>query len=305
MRIAVSTIAKNEVSHAERWAISCADADVRLVADTGSDDGTPYTLNQLGVTVVNINIKPWRFDMARNAAMAALPSVDLVITLDMDEVLAPGWRQAIENSPRQDQYTYNYVWNWKNDKPDISFEADRAVDPSKFWWKHPVHEVLVPAISDPFSRIARGPGNFTIHHFADDSKPRAQYLPLLDQAFRETPNDDRIAHYYARELYFTGDWSSARQAFLHHIQISSWAAERAASFRYLAKMDDFPERWILKAIAEDPNRREPWVDLIQLYRKEDKPVDALVARVLTITQRPVDYMTESQVWDDDYIRRLA
>lgn len=301
MRIAVSTIAKNEVSHAERWAISCADADVRLVADTGSDDGTNYALEQLGVTVVNLNIKPWRFDMARNAAMAALPAVDLVITLDMDEVLAPGWRQAIESNPRQDQYTYNYVWNWRDGKPDIQFEADRAVDPSKFWWKHPVHEVLTPAVDN----ILRGPGGFAIHHFSDDSKPRSQYLPLLEQAFRENPNDDRIAHYYARELYFAGDWLNARRIFMHHIQISSWAAERAASFRYLAKMDDFPERWILKAIAEDPNRREPWVDLIQFYNNQNVPVDALVARVLTITQRPRDYMTEARVWDDDYIRGLA
>ena len=48
----------------------------------------------------------------------------------------------------------------------------------------------------------REDGGFEIHHHADDSKPRSQYLPLLEQAARESPHDDRIAHYYARELIY-------------------------------------------------------------------------------------------------------
>src|SRR6266849_9969166 len=40
VKIAVYTIALNEAAHAERWANSAAEADYRIVADTGSTDDT-------------------------------------------------------------------------------------------------------------------------------------------------------------------------------------------------------------------------------------------------------------------------
>ena len=71
MKIAVYTIALNEVKFVKRWAESAKDADYRLIADTGSTDGTPeIAKDSLGVNVVRISISPWRFDLARNAALA-------------------------------------------------------------------------------------------------------------------------------------------------------------------------------------------------------------------------------------------
>ena len=97
MKVAVYTIALNEAAHAERWANSAADADYRIVADTGSTDGTVERLEALGVVVHRIAIRPWRFDLARNAAMALIPAdVDVCCTMDMDRYLEPGWRPALE-----------------------------------------------------------------------------------------------------------------------------------------------------------------------------------------------------------------
>ena len=73
MKIAVYTIALNEAANAQRWADSAADADYRIVADTGSSDDTVERLTRAGVTVHRIAIRPWRFDDARNAAMALHP----------------------------------------------------------------------------------------------------------------------------------------------------------------------------------------------------------------------------------------
>src|ERR1041385_2547359 len=99
MRIAVYTIALNEAQFAERWAQSTSGADYTLVADTGSTDATVTMLRQSGVTVVPITVRPWRFDDARNAALALLPSdIDVVVSLDMDEVLTSDWRQSLETS---------------------------------------------------------------------------------------------------------------------------------------------------------------------------------------------------------------
>jgi len=93
----VYTIALNEAAHAERWANSAVDADYRIVADTGSTDDTVERLTKAGVTVHRIAIRPWRFDDARNAAMALIPDdVDVCASMDMDRFLEPGWREKLE-----------------------------------------------------------------------------------------------------------------------------------------------------------------------------------------------------------------
>ena len=49
------------------------------------------------MTVHRIAIRPWRFDDARNAAMALIPAdVDVCCTMDMDRCLEPGWRPKLE-----------------------------------------------------------------------------------------------------------------------------------------------------------------------------------------------------------------
>ena len=67
MRIAVYSIALNEEKHVERWYKSAQDADLVLLADTGSTDQTAALAESLGISVFNITIDPWRFDNARNA----------------------------------------------------------------------------------------------------------------------------------------------------------------------------------------------------------------------------------------------
>ena len=87
----VYAIALNEAMHVDRWASSAIDADYRVVADTGSTDDTVERLEQAGVTVHKIAIRPWRFDDARNAGLALVPAdADVCVTMDMDEFLEPG-----------------------------------------------------------------------------------------------------------------------------------------------------------------------------------------------------------------------
>ena len=69
MFIVVYAIAKNEEQFAERWMRSMAEADRVVVLDTGSTDRTVPILRAMGAEVTVGEIKPWRFDAARNCAL--------------------------------------------------------------------------------------------------------------------------------------------------------------------------------------------------------------------------------------------
>lgn len=300
MKIAVYTIALNEAQFVERWYQSAKQADYLLIADTGSTDLTVKYAKNLGINIINIAIKPWRFDDARNAALAALPGdVDMCIALDMDEQLQPRWRQHLE--PLDGSITrprYQYTWSWNLDgTPGLVYGGDKIHARNGYRWKHPVHEVLTTNGLEKQSWI-----DLEIHHHPDNTKSRSQYLPLLEMAVAEAPDDDRNAFYYARDLFFNNRLDDARLEFIRHLALPSalWEPERAASMRYLAKLSSGDEQvqWLEKAIAQAPGRREALVDLAQCFY--DKQMWAkgfeLATQALAITQKPLEYLCEADAW---------
>lgn len=301
MKIAVYTIAKNEQHHVARWAASCAEADYRLILDTGSTDNTRQAAIDLGIDVMSRQFDPWRFDHARNFALACLPKdIDLCISLDMDEVLQPGWRKALETfikeNPTVNRPRYKYVWSWNPDGTEgLVYAGDKIHSRIDYTWKHPVHEVLKPLNGE---RQGFVPG-LEIHHHPDSSKSRSQYLPLLKMAVEEDPRDDRNQFYLAREYFFHGETGLAQYHFSEHLKLSQWHPERAASYRYLAKMrPDAAEYHLYSAIAEDPSRRESWVDLAMMYYNKQDWVACRQActMALRITEKPLDYLCEAEAW---------
>ena len=88
IKICAYTIALNEEKHVMRWLEGTKDADVRVVVDTGSTDRTVKMLQAAPRVIVHqISVKPFRFDDARNAALALIPAdVDVCLSLDMDEI---------------------------------------------------------------------------------------------------------------------------------------------------------------------------------------------------------------------------
>jgi Tfp pilus assembly protein PilF len=297
MKIAVYTIAKNEQAFVQRWADSCKDADYRLILDTGSTDNTRQIAWDTDVTVETETFDPWRFDHARNVALACLPDdIDLCISLDMDEVLQPGWRQALEQlPPTVTRPRYKYVWSWNPDGTEgLTYGGDKIHARHGYTWKHPVHEVLKPDGVETQQWC-----DLLIHHHPDSSKSRSQYLPLLKLAVEEDPRDDRNQFYLAREYFFHGDHALAQYHFSEHLKLSQWQPERAASYRYLAKMrPDSAEHHLYKAIAEDPSRRESWVALASVYydKKDWVACRHACAMALRITEKPLDYLCEADAW---------
>ena len=302
MKVAVYTIALNEEQFVKAWYESAKKADYLLIADTGSTDGTIALAKSLGINVVEISIKPWRFDDARNASLAVIPNdIDYCIALDMDEVLIEGWREKLETVPEgTTRPRYKYTWNWLEDgSPGLQYGGDKIHSRHGYRWKHPVHEVMV---ADRVQQVEHWT-DLEIHHHADSSKPRSQYLPLLAQSVQEDPTDDRNAFYYARELFFYGQYEEATKEFKRHLELprAVWKPERAASMRYISKMDDdydVTRWWLNLAIKEAPDRREAYVELAQHYYNHKEWSECLdtAQKALEITNKPLEYLCEEFAW---------
>jgi glycosyltransferase involved in cell wall biosynthesis len=304
MKVAIYTIALNEEQFVERWYESAKEADYLLIADTGSTDGTVALAKSLGINVVEISIRPWRFDDARNAAMALLPiDIDYCISLDMDEIITPNWRAPLEEAFNAGitRPKYKHIWSWTADgKPGLEFRYDHIHSRKGYRWKHPVHECLYPYGMEEVDEFVLG---VETHHHPDDTKSRAQYLPLLEMAVKEDTQNDRNTFYYARELYFHGQYQKSTDEFKRHLKLptATWKPERAASMRYIARMDDefeTSEWWLKQAIAEAPDRREAYVEMAKLcYEKEmwSECLDA-AERAIAITEKPLEYLCEEFAW---------
>ncbi len=253
----------------------------------------------LGINVEIKIVDPWRFDFARNAALEFIPlDVDYCIALDMDEVLIDGWREELEKidlsvtRPR-----YEYTWSWKEDgTPSLTYGGDKIHSRNNYTWKHPVHETLVCSKKEKQAWT-----KMKIHHFPDHKKSRGQYFPLLELAVKEDPEDDRNSHYLAREYFFNKMNDKAKDEFIRHLSLkrSVWKPERSKSMRYLAKCDPENEYyWLLRSVAESPERREPWVELSSYYYENSNWESCFSSAVnaLSITSKPLEYLCEERSW---------
>jgi glycosyltransferase involved in cell wall biosynthesis len=296
MRVAVYTITKNEEQFIKRWADSCEEADYRLIADTGSTDNTVDVAIASGCNVSSITVKPWRFDDARNASLALLPGdIDMCVALDADEVLQPGWREELEKlSPEVTRPRYKYVWSWNPDGSEgLVYYGDKIHARNGFRWKHPVHEVLSPVNGE-----VQGVCGLEIHHHPDNAKSRSQYLPLLELAVQEDPDNDRNMFYLGREYMYNNMADKAIEKLTRHLELSKWDAERSASMRYLGRLTGNKEHWFLRACAEAPHRREPWIELAKFYYETGQWSLCLASadKALSITIKPLEYICEAEAW---------
>ncbi len=305
MKVAVYTIAKNEAKQVQPYMESCRGADLVLVADTGSTDGTPDLLRQAGAVVHDIAVKPWRFDLARTTSLCLLPAdVDVCVKLDLDERLQPGWRAEIEKAwvPGTTRLRYWYTWNWKAPGvPDIIFRNDLIHARAGYQWFHPTHEILQPSISESVVEC-----ELAIHQFPEP-KERPNDLPLLELAAREHRNP-RTLFYLGREYSFRKDWTSCQKTLEEYLALpdSRWLAERSYAMRLIGfcrkAQGDRPGAmtWFRRSCAEDPGQRENWLELAQIYFEEKDWSGAYHAceRALAIRERPRHYQSFAYAWSE-------
>jgi len=296
MKVAVYAIAKDEEKHVERWLESTRDADFHLIADTGSTDGTVKLARDLGITVHEIVVDPWRFDTARNTALALLPAdIDMCIPLDLDELMVGDWRTGIEREWTKGVHRPRYHYEFS---PTITFFASKIHARRGYIWRHPIHEI--PDVLPPFHELESYNDDIQMIHRPDPAKSRGSYLSLLEQAVREDPGSARMAYYYARELMFHRDNEKATAEFMRYIEMPGayWAPERAHACRHLAKVDPtHAEMWLTRAIKEWDSR-EARVERTALYYNAQQwwPCLQDVRAGLKIEHRTA-YQEEAFAWD--------
>lgn len=268
MKIAVYAIAKNEAKHVQRWLSATQGADLRVVADTGSVDGTQQLLAQGGAIVHQISVRPWRFDVARNSALALVPAdVDVCLILDMDEVPDPDLfdkirREWMPGVTRRGWITMDTGNHW---------QADRLHAREGYRWINPAHEVAVPyhgQSENPITISSR------IHHLQDLTKDRTGYLQLLELSVREAPADARMWTYLTREHWYRQDWGQVIESAEQTLRREGWAPERAAVCRWAAlaakQLNQDPRDWLRRGVSECVSEAEPWHALwLELYESQD------------------------------------
>ena len=309
-KICVYAIAKNEEKFVDRWFNSVKEADYIYVLDTGSTDNTVDKLKELGVVVNQKIIDPWRFDVARNEALKMVKDdVDICVSIDLDEVLLPGWKDELGKIWDENVTRLHYTYNWSfddNNRPIISFYSDKIHKRNCYEWIHPVHEVL-NYIGDG-KEIIKTTNNITINHFPDKNKSRSGYLPLLELSVEENPTDDRNMHYLGREYMFYERWNDCIDTLIKHLNLktATWKDERSASMRFIArsykklKRYDEAKMWLDKAMKETPYLRDPYVEraLLEYELNNLNETEKYCIEALKIKTHEKTYINERFSWDE-------
>lgn len=267
IKIAVYTIALNEEKHVKRWFDSAKDADLLLIADTGSTDSTKFIAKSLGIQVYEIEVNPWRFDVARNASLSLIPeNFDMCVQLDMDEVLSSNWRAQVEKAFLHGNLwpTYKHVTVRNQAGDPRNFQLYFKIHPRNgFKWEYPIHEILTP--TDKTQKYTREFISLEVDHLKDNSKSRKSYLGLLQTAVSESPNDWRMNHYLNREYFYIRDWLKVLQTGYKCSALpGGWNVERASTYMWMSEAARWLELmplakyWAERATDSAPEFYEAW-----------------------------------------------
>ena len=303
IKIAVYAIAKNEEQFVERFCNSAKDADLILIADTGSTDSTVAKAYECGAQVNNIAVKPWRFDVARNTALSLVPSeYDICIALDLDEVLVPNWRTEVEKLWIANTTQMRYRLDFGS---GITYYHDKIHARNGYRWVYPIHEYIEV---DKRVKVKTAHTEMVlVEHKPDRTKSRSQYLDLLKMAVEEDPYTPRHVIYLAREHTYYGQWAEAIPLLEKYLKMpqATWIDERCYAMRLLGKANSILNKnseslkWHRMAVIEDSHRRESWLDLAWQCQKMDfwPECYGAILSALAINAKKSDHMMDPNAWN--------
>lgn len=303
-RIGVYTICKNESKFVKRWLESMWNggngADAAYVLDTGSTDGTMMlfrqSMREMGIPHNWLSIRKktyrhFRFDVARNDNLDMIPtnSFDALISVDLDEILIPEFwgdlRKIVSEHPDYSQINYMYAWNHdENGNNGRVFWYNKVHQQNGFRWKGAVHEW--PENVEPEKYKYSGEYYMDedivyLHHYPDQTKSRGQYVELLEERIKESPDDINAYVYLTNEYFWRGmDEKSFALANVGYLKDKSGElkflfAARVAEIYNKYGCENDADRFYKIAIEKDRTVRNTYVNYAQFLVYHGKPDDAL------------------------------
>ncbi len=280
-----------------------------ILVDTGSTDSTVETAKNLGFTVfekgtifldeinedlankinekflvneeslvVKSGDKVFNFDKARNFA-ASCAKNDYIMSIDADEYFTKMDIDTINDKIREGYDQFEYEFTFSHDEygnPAIQFRQCKFYNRKKIHWVNRIHEIVAPLKGQEPKVIYLTPDIYKIDHYQNVETNRNGYLKGLALDCYEHPDNDRHAHYFARELFWSGRLDSAEKEFIRHVEMNKWPAERSQSLIFLGDIytqkgdTDKALEFYHQALSVEPNRREPWIKIAEVYYRMGK-----------------------------------
>lgn len=307
LKVCVYAICKDEEKFINRWYQAVSMADCIVVVDTGSKDHSLELLRRLPIAVYERKIVPFRFDTARNEAYRLIPEdIDICVSLDLDEVISPDWYTQLtaQWTPSTTAASCRFVWRYdETGREDGVFWPIRIHARHHYIWTHAVHEVLTYTGTSPESVLPLH--TVQISHLPDPLKPR-DYLPMLEQAVKDSPADARDLFYLGREYLYHGEWALSLKTFTTYLALPYyWREERCTVLRYMAKaflqlkQETQAVTSLQRAITVCPSMREPFIELAFLYYKQAnwQQTAYYIDQALKITAPSQRFVNEGFAWD--------
>lgn len=227
MKLSVCFIVKNEEKVLAR-ALVCAQkfADEIVVADTGSTDETVKIAREF---TSNIYYFSWNddFSAARNYAFSKANG-DFLMWLDADDVIEEKEIKKLlalkERLDGADTFMLQYHTG------ELVYYRERILRRSPAaCWKGRVHEVIVP-----FGKVAYE--HITITHCKENAGMDRRNLLIYERMCAEQyPFSARDEFYYARELYYDGQYEKSAQKFENFLcREDGWRENKISACEHLA-----------------------------------------------------------------------
>lgn len=211
--ISLCMIVKNEEDVLKRCLESIKDVvDEIVIVDTGSTDNTKRIAKEFTDKIYHFN---WidDFAKARNCSFSKATK-DYILWLDADDVVLPKDRELFKDLKENlDKNTdivmmkYNCGFD-DNGNPTLSYYRERLIKNFKnYKWIGRIHEVIPPNGNIIYSDIA------ITHKKIHENDPNRN-LRIFEKMIKDNEIlDSRQKFYYAREVYYSGDYNKAIEKF--------------------------------------------------------------------------------------------
>lgn len=256
MKICIYGISHNNAEDVHEWMQEARHADAIIIGDLNSTDGTRTLLEQCGATVVNLNILPWRYDVARNALLSQVPpECGISMAIDLNQRLPVGWKDLLLRSwiPNTTKIRNPFCG------PSNTFNI-RIHSTTGYHWRRPVNEILS---TDPNEQIVSVP-ELRITTIRDQQL--GNFSKMLSTAIEESPTDGELLWMIGVHHSRNAEWDSAIDLHRRNINLGDSALFRSQSMIYLSGLIQTERlHWLTRAALETPWRKEPWFELADLY----------------------------------------